>query len=221
MGRNIGPNQNIRRTDEWVTSSRSLDGGRRSASGKINLIFQWLPLSFLYQNPCLLFRSKPLLLLLQLTISFSVLTNLKPVMFWSFSCFIRWWFLSSGSRRGCLRIKAISTKWEPTKVLPFPFNFILYLICFEFGHLSSDQFQVVPQADRVLVRLEELPQVYLLASLWSENVMITKKQELQIEIKRKKNSCWLARFIVIQLPNLWSFCSCDSATDILRWSVVA
>ncbi|KFK37269.1 hypothetical protein AALP_AA4G235400 [Arabis alpina] len=37
-----------------------------------------------------------------------------------------------GSRRGCLRVKAISTKWEPTKV--------------------------VPQADRVLVRLEELPQ---------------------------------------------------------------
>ncbi|AEC10451.1 10 kDa chaperonin 2 [Arabidopsis thaliana] len=36
-----------------------------------------------------------------------------------------------GSRRGCLRIKAISTKWEPTKV--------------------------VPQADRVLVRLEDLP----------------------------------------------------------------
>ncbi|ESQ39098.1 hypothetical protein EUTSA_v10001677mg [Eutrema salsugineum] len=37
-----------------------------------------------------------------------------------------------GSRRGCLRINAISTKWEPTKV--------------------------VPQADRVLVRLEELAQ---------------------------------------------------------------
>ncbi|KAG7570469.1 GroES chaperonin family [Arabidopsis thaliana x Arabidopsis arenosa] len=36
-----------------------------------------------------------------------------------------------GSRRGCLRIKAISTKWEPTKV--------------------------VPQGDRVLVRLEDLP----------------------------------------------------------------
>ncbi|CAF1872894.1 unnamed protein product [Brassica napus] len=37
-----------------------------------------------------------------------------------------------GTRRGCLRVKAISTKWEPTKV--------------------------VPQADRVLVRLEELAQ---------------------------------------------------------------
>ncbi|CAH2057982.1 unnamed protein product [Thlaspi arvense] len=37
-----------------------------------------------------------------------------------------------GIRRGCLRINAISTKWEPTKV--------------------------VPQADRVLVRLEELAQ---------------------------------------------------------------
>ncbi|CAN7138327.1 unnamed protein product, partial [Brassica rapa subsp. narinosa] len=37
-----------------------------------------------------------------------------------------------GSRRGCLSVKAISTKWEPTKV--------------------------VPQADRVLVRLEELAQ---------------------------------------------------------------
>ncbi|XP_033148380.1 10 kDa chaperonin 2, chloroplastic isoform X1 [Brassica rapa] len=37
-----------------------------------------------------------------------------------------------GSRRGCLRVKAVSTKWEPTKV--------------------------VPQADRVLVRLEELAQ---------------------------------------------------------------
>ncbi|XP_010508270.1 PREDICTED: uncharacterized protein LOC104784872 [Camelina sativa] len=36
-----------------------------------------------------------------------------------------------GSRRGCLRIKAISTKWEPSKV--------------------------VPQAGRVLVRLEDLP----------------------------------------------------------------
>ncbi|KAF2566037.1 hypothetical protein F2Q70_00024613 [Brassica cretica] len=37
-----------------------------------------------------------------------------------------------GSRRGCLRVEAVSTKWEPTKV--------------------------VPQADRVLVRLEELAQ---------------------------------------------------------------
>ncbi|CAN8286451.1 unnamed protein product [Cochlearia groenlandica] len=37
-----------------------------------------------------------------------------------------------GNRRGCLKINAISTKWEPSKV--------------------------VPQADRVLVRLEELAQ---------------------------------------------------------------
>ncbi|KAF3446054.1 hypothetical protein FNV43_RR11233 [Rhamnella rubrinervis] len=40
--------------------------------------------------------------------------------------------LLSGSRRNSLRVTAISKKWEPTKV--------------------------VPQADRVLVRLEELPE---------------------------------------------------------------
>ncbi|KAM1175433.1 hypothetical protein ACFX13_028448 [Malus domestica] len=40
--------------------------------------------------------------------------------------------LLPGLRRKCLRVNAIATKWEPTKV--------------------------VPQADRVLIRLEELPQ---------------------------------------------------------------
>ncbi|KAK8711122.1 hypothetical protein V6N13_146418 [Hibiscus sabdariffa] len=39
-----------------------------------------------------------------------------------------------GSRRNSLRIKAVAGKWEPTKV--------------------------VPQADRVLIRLQELPEVY-------------------------------------------------------------
>ncbi|ONI22244.1 hypothetical protein PRUPE_2G116500 [Prunus persica] len=40
--------------------------------------------------------------------------------------------LLPGLRRNCLRINAVSKKWEPTKV--------------------------VPQADRVLIRLEELPE---------------------------------------------------------------
>ncbi|XP_048609334.1 10 kDa chaperonin 2, chloroplastic isoform X1 [Brassica napus] len=61
-----------------------------------------------------------------------------------------------GSRRGCLRVKAVSTKWEPTKVLSF---FPSVLILSE--KLNSFRFfflKVVPQADRVLVRLEELAQ---------------------------------------------------------------
>lgn len=50
--------------------------------------------------------------------------NLKPIMFRRFPCspsmiFVFFPNVSAGSRRGCLRIKAISTKWEPTKVLPF------------------------------------------------------------------------------------------------------
>ncbi|XP_022770142.1 10 kDa chaperonin 1, chloroplastic-like isoform X5 [Durio zibethinus] len=40
--------------------------------------------------------------------------------------------LLAGSRRNSLRINAVATKWEPTKV--------------------------VPQADRVLIRLQELPE---------------------------------------------------------------
>ncbi|MBA0680308.1 hypothetical protein Goari_012013, partial [Gossypium aridum] len=43
--------------------------------------------------------------------------------------------LLAGTRRNSLRINAVATKWEPTKV--------------------------VPQADRVLIRLQELPEVYI------------------------------------------------------------
>lgn len=140
MGRNIGPNQSIR-TNVKPPRAEVGNGGRRSLLLLLkNLILQWLPLSSLYQNPSLLFRSKPFLLL-QLIRSFSVLTKT-----WNMSCLfafpvIRRWFLffpnvSAGTRRGCLRIKAISTKWEPTKVLPFFRLSYFYPKCIHFAVLN-------------------------------------------------------------------------------------
>ncbi|CAN0900410.1 10 kDa chaperonin 2, chloroplastic [Linum grandiflorum] len=65
-----------------------------------------------------------------------------------------------GSRRTSLRIHAISKKWEPTKVPPFRSSSLCWINfsdnSYQF-HPSVD-FQVMPQADRVLIRLEELPE---------------------------------------------------------------
>ncbi|CAN1156857.1 10 kDa chaperonin 2, chloroplastic [Linum perenne] len=64
----------------------------------------------------------------------------------------------SGSRRNSLRIHAVSKQWEPTKVscaLLFSSFYLCFLDNSYHFHPSAD-FQVVPQADRVLIRLEEL-----------------------------------------------------------------
>lgn len=69
-------------------------------------------------------------------------------------------------RSSSLKVSAVSKKWEPAKVKSlWRFEIFCFLCVIELVVLVSMLihdvfgFQVVPQADRVLVRLEELSEV--------------------------------------------------------------
>lgn len=122
MGRNIGPNSNIR---TYKISNRSCARGRRrSVSAKEKPYLSMASTFVSLPKPFFAFPVK--------TVT-SPVANHKLLLgtYKSETCYVlnllgtyTFSLVSVGSRRGCLRIKAISTKWEPTKVLPFPFNFI-------------------------------------------------------------------------------------------------
>ncbi|KAJ0258553.1 10 kDa chaperonin 1 [Hirschfeldia incana] len=105
--------ENIR-TNEKPLLSRSQNRGRR---GDQTCCFNTKPYLAIMASSTFVSLPKPLFAVFPVKTNTPALANNHNLL---------------GIRRGCLRVKAVSTKWEPAKV--------------------------VPQADRVLVRLEELAQ---------------------------------------------------------------
>lgn len=77
-------------------------------------------------------------------------------------CAWGFFFFVSGFRPKALRVSAVAKKWDPSKVFAPAFCFFSFCYSFTFFLWIFGNYwlkQVVPQADRVLVRLEEVQQV--------------------------------------------------------------